>query len=207
MRLPAFVLLGALLVGAVDCAAASDPAAAVATTAVRHVVDADDGHTLALRGKTPPSPRGAILLLHGRTWSALPNFDLQSGGNTALGDGCLRVCRLRGVSTGSARLWHHPARRQRLAHAQSSRSRRACRGHANPPPAPGAGSAGGGWLSDGLGDALFTVQQHPQVFSKLLLYGFAVDHPAGVQLRAGTSQTQKRRRGRRPRHRQRVRIL
>jgi alpha-beta hydrolase superfamily lysophospholipase len=36
-----------------------------------------DGHHLAVWQKRGAQPRAAILLLHGRTWSSLPNFDLQ----------------------------------------------------------------------------------------------------------------------------------
>lgn len=39
-------------------------------------VKADDGHELALHAKVPARPKGAILLLHGRTWSGVPDFDL-----------------------------------------------------------------------------------------------------------------------------------
>jgi alpha-beta hydrolase superfamily lysophospholipase len=40
-----------------------------------------DGHPLTVWSKRPPTPaRGAVLLLHGRTWSARPNFDLQLPG-------------------------------------------------------------------------------------------------------------------------------
>lgn len=40
-----------------------------------------DGHPLTVWSKRPPVPaRGAVLLLHGRTWSARPNFDLQLPG-------------------------------------------------------------------------------------------------------------------------------
>ncbi|MBC8043558.1 MAG: alpha/beta fold hydrolase [Rhizobacter sp.] len=46
---------------------------------VRHTVLAD-GHPLAVWEKRAPSPKQAILLLHGRTWSALPDFDLQVAG-------------------------------------------------------------------------------------------------------------------------------
>jgi alpha-beta hydrolase superfamily lysophospholipase len=42
-------------------------------------VDAD-GHPLTVWVKRPAAPRGSILLVHGRTWSALPNFDLNVGG-------------------------------------------------------------------------------------------------------------------------------
>ena len=65
-----FVFLGA-------CASSPPPAA---REAVRHDVTADDGHKLALWEKRPAMARGVILLLHGRTWSGLPNFDLQVPG-------------------------------------------------------------------------------------------------------------------------------
>ena len=39
-----------------------------------------DGHSLALWAREVPRPKGVILLLHGRTWSALPDFDLQVPG-------------------------------------------------------------------------------------------------------------------------------
>jgi pimeloyl-ACP methyl ester carboxylesterase len=46
----------------------------------RLVVTADDGFQLTLWRKAPPEPRSAVLLIHGRTWSALPDFDLQVPG-------------------------------------------------------------------------------------------------------------------------------
>jgi pimeloyl-ACP methyl ester carboxylesterase len=39
-----------------------------------------DGHPLALWAREVRRPRGVIVLLHGRTWSALPDFDLQVPG-------------------------------------------------------------------------------------------------------------------------------
>ncbi len=39
-----------------------------------------DGHPLAVWARRPPHPQGAILLVHGRTWSARPDFDLQVPG-------------------------------------------------------------------------------------------------------------------------------
>ncbi len=39
-----------------------------------------NGHTFAIWARVPPAPRYAILLLHGRTWSSLPDFDLQAPG-------------------------------------------------------------------------------------------------------------------------------
>lgn len=45
----------------------------------RHTVDSD-GHPLAVWEKSPATPAAAVLLLHGRTWSTLPDFDLQVQG-------------------------------------------------------------------------------------------------------------------------------
>jgi pimeloyl-ACP methyl ester carboxylesterase len=40
-----------------------------------------EGQPLTLWLKEPNERKGAILLVHGRTWSALPNFDLQGAGS------------------------------------------------------------------------------------------------------------------------------
>jgi pimeloyl-ACP methyl ester carboxylesterase len=39
-----------------------------------------DGHPIAVWARKPAAPRGVVLLLHGRTWSSLPDFDLQVPG-------------------------------------------------------------------------------------------------------------------------------
>lgn len=64
---------------------------AVATPAlaepVRHTVSAD-GHPLAIWEKRAAGATEAVLLVHGRTWSARPDFDLQvPGENLSLMDG------------------------------------------------------------------------------------------------------------------------
>jgi pimeloyl-ACP methyl ester carboxylesterase len=60
---------------------------ASAAERLRHTVIAD-GHPLALWEKSAKEPREAILLVHGRTWSALPDFDLQvEGEDLSLMDG------------------------------------------------------------------------------------------------------------------------
>jgi len=67
-------LLGVLLLA---------PASVTAQPAARQPVKHDvvvDGHHLAVWEKKPAQPRAAILLVHGRTWSSLPNFDLQVPG-------------------------------------------------------------------------------------------------------------------------------
>ncbi len=54
---------------------------------LRHTVEVDR-HPMALWEKSPPDPWGTILLVHGRTWSSLPDFDLQvSGEELSLMDG------------------------------------------------------------------------------------------------------------------------
>lgn len=41
-------------------------------------IDADDGHRIVVWGRAPPSPRAVVLWIHGRTWSARPDFDLHA---------------------------------------------------------------------------------------------------------------------------------
>jgi pimeloyl-ACP methyl ester carboxylesterase len=66
-----FVAAGLLAVAPTPVVAQAAP------TLQRREVRADDGHRLVLWEKRPSSiPKGEIVLLHGRTWSALPNFDL-----------------------------------------------------------------------------------------------------------------------------------
>ncbi len=61
--------------------------ASAQTRAIRHTVEAD-GHPMALWEKSVDQPKGHILLHHGRTWSSIPDFDLQvSGEDLSLMDG------------------------------------------------------------------------------------------------------------------------
>lgn len=48
--------------------------------AVKHMVASRDGHPLAVWSKRPEQASGAFVLVHGRTWSGLPDFDLQVDG-------------------------------------------------------------------------------------------------------------------------------
>jgi pimeloyl-ACP methyl ester carboxylesterase len=54
-------------------------AAGSAAELQRHIVTAD-GHPIALWEKSAAGADEAVLLVHGRTWSALPDFDLQVDG-------------------------------------------------------------------------------------------------------------------------------
>lgn len=67
-RAAAFVLLG---VCAAALARAGEPVAHEITI---------DGHPLRIWEKSPEAPRSRVLLIHGRTWSTLPDFDLQVPG-------------------------------------------------------------------------------------------------------------------------------
>lgn len=50
-----------------------------------------DGHPIALWSKNPEEPKGAILFIHGRTWGALPLYDLQViGEDLSLMDGMVK---------------------------------------------------------------------------------------------------------------------
>jgi pimeloyl-ACP methyl ester carboxylesterase len=82
--LVALALLGGCLTG--EPYATSEVASAgevrEAAPLQRHVV-AVEGHPITVWSKAPPEPTGAIVLVHGRTWSALPDFDLQVPGQGA----------------------------------------------------------------------------------------------------------------------------
>jgi pimeloyl-ACP methyl ester carboxylesterase len=41
-----------------------------------------DGHPMTVWARRPDEPRAVLLLLHGRTWSSLPDFDLQVEGES-----------------------------------------------------------------------------------------------------------------------------
>lgn len=56
------------------------PAPRAPVEPARLTVTADDGFQLALWRKAPVRPRRAVLLIHGRTWSGRPDFDLQVPG-------------------------------------------------------------------------------------------------------------------------------
>ena len=65
----------------------SAPTSVTAAEPIRHTVTVD-GHPVALWEKSAADADEAILLVHGRTWSALPDFDLQvEGEDLSLMDG------------------------------------------------------------------------------------------------------------------------
>jgi alpha-beta hydrolase superfamily lysophospholipase len=67
------------------------PEPAAAQDLMRHTVTSD-GHPMAVWEKSPEAPRAVVLLVHGRTWSTRPDFDLQvSGEELSLMDGLVEM--------------------------------------------------------------------------------------------------------------------
>lgn len=162
-----------------------------ATNAQRHAVTADDGHQLVLWGKQAASPVGTILLLHGRTWGALPNFDLQVEGTPrsvldALAHAGYAAYALDqrgyGATPRDASGWLTPERAARDALAAAALIR------ARHPGLPAPAVVG---YSRGALTALLAVQRQGNAFSALVLYGFAADVDAPLQPVPGASRPER----------------
>ena len=82
-RFLAGLLALALSIPCLPASAARDAPPGATPATARLTVAADDGLPLALWARAPAHPRGTVLLVHGRTWSARPNFDLQVPGEPA----------------------------------------------------------------------------------------------------------------------------
>ncbi len=70
---------GALAVAA-GLVLAATPALGAQSPPLEHLTVSVEGHSMAVWARRPANPKGAILLVHGRTWSARPDFDLQVPG-------------------------------------------------------------------------------------------------------------------------------
>lgn len=131
-----------------------------------------DDHPVALWEKSAPGASEAILLVHGRTWSALPDFDLQvDGEDLSLMDGLVAAgyavyavdLRGYGETPRDATAWLTPNRAADdvaivlnwIAQSRSS----AHKPHLF------------GW-SMGSTISQLTVQRHPQAMSSLILFGY-----------------------------------
>ena len=139
---------------------------------VRNDVTASDGHHLILWSKTPATaPRGEIVLLHGRTWSARPNFDLHvAGQHVSLMDALVAKGyavfaldqRGYGATARDPSGWLTPDRAADDADDVldwvASRSRR--------PPHPALFG-----YSRGSATAMLAAQRHPEKLSALIMYG------------------------------------
>ncbi len=158
------------------------------TTAAKIEVVADDGHTLTLWEKSSAQPKRVLLLLHGRTWSSLPNFDLQVQGTPrsvmdALAQAGYAVYALDqrgyGATQRDASGWLTPQRaaQDALDAAKTIRARH--------PDLPAPVLVG---YSMGALTALLAAQDHADAFSALVLYGFPVDVEQPVPVALGNAK-------------------
>lgn len=153
---------------------------------IRHEVKSD-GQRLALWEKRPARPKGAIVLLHGRTWSSLPDFDLQvPGEKRSLMDALVArgyavyALDLRGYG-GSPRDpsgWNTP--NQAADDLASAIRWVSANGHIASKPALF------GW-SNGSTVAQLMAQQHPELISDLILFGYWKDPDVTIPMMPDTA--------------------
>jgi pimeloyl-ACP methyl ester carboxylesterase len=136
---------------------------------------AESGQVLSVSSRTPAHPRGVVVLVHGRTWSALPDFDFEPRqGNRSL----LQLLAAAGYATYAVDLpgygksprdpsgWLSPARSVRVVEATLQFAR--ARHPALPPPILL------GW-SRGARVAALTATLAHQALSGLVLYAYTFD--------------------------------
>ncbi|MEO8335386.1 MAG: alpha/beta fold hydrolase [bacterium] len=144
---------------------------ATAQRVQRQDVVADDGHHLALWSTRPTGqPKGEIVLLHGRTWSALPNFDLHAPGQKV------------SVMEALADLGYAVYALDQRGYGQTARDKT---GWLTPLRAAADAEAVTDWVasrapnkrrpallgySRGSGTAMLAAQRHPEKVSSLILY-------------------------------------
>ncbi|MEP1096014.1 MAG: alpha/beta fold hydrolase [Cyclobacteriaceae bacterium] len=141
----------------------------------RHTVTAD-GHPIAVWEKSATEASEAILLVHGRTWSAVPDFDLQvEGENLSLMDGLVErgyavyAVDLRGYgeTPRDSSEWFTPDRAAKdLASVLSwidNRNEWTIKPHLF------------GW-SMGSTNSQLTAQRYPELISSLTLFGYWFDN-------------------------------
>jgi pimeloyl-ACP methyl ester carboxylesterase len=148
---------------------ASSPAWAAAK--LEHFTVMADGHPLALWARQVAKPRGVIVLIHGRTWSSLPDFDLQVPGEHR---SVMQSLNEQGYSAFALDLRGY------------GKSPRDATGWITPDRASGDVVAALEWLarekkiakptllgwSQGSLVSQLTAQRHPQLISNLVLYGY-----------------------------------
>lgn len=81
---PGRALTWATLALAACTSPADDPAPAATepVPALERFTVPSEGHPMAVWARLPEAPEAVVLLLHGRTWSSLPDFDLQVEGES-----------------------------------------------------------------------------------------------------------------------------
>jgi pimeloyl-ACP methyl ester carboxylesterase len=147
------------------------PSSAWAGAKLEHFTVMAEGHPLALWARQVARPRGVILLIHGRTWSSLPDFDLQVPGEHR---SVMQSLNDHGLSAFALDLRGY------------GKSPRDSTGWITPDRASGDVVAALEWLarekkivkptllgwSQGSLVSQLTAQRHPQLISNLVLYGY-----------------------------------
>ncbi len=173
----AIVLLACISWLAAGCGDAATDASGVIPAPVQHTVDSD-GHPMAVWQKPASEPSAVVLLVHGRTWSTLPDFDLQVPGESlSLMDGLVE----RGLTTYGVDLrgygatprdetgWNTPVR----AAADVANVLRWVRGRHPETPVHLFGWSLGSMVSQ------LTAQREPALVDRLVLFGYP--HRPGVE--------------------------
>ncbi len=168
----AWLVAGCASVGTVPQSAAAAASATAAPALQRNSLVVEN-HALTLWSRELPKSKGAVLLIHGRTWSSLPNFDLEVAGQprsvmrslNAAGY-CAYALDLRGygASPRDASGWLTPDRASAdVAAALQWIARRERQ------PAALLGYSMGSVV------AQLTAQRHPELMSALVLFGYPRD--------------------------------
>ena len=140
----------------------------------KHIIEVD-GHPLTLWERRPEQPRAAILLLHGRTWSSIPDFDLQVAGERLsfmenLADAGLAVYALDlrgyGATPRNANGWATPRQASEDVAATLQWIQHNAGFHKPPFLLGWSQGASVAWLSE---------QRFPDRAAALILYGFSLD--------------------------------
>lgn len=162
---------------------------AQSSDATLHTVIAD-GHPLAVWEKSVPEPKGHILLHHGRTWSSIPDFDLQVPGES--------LSLMDGFNAMGYSAWAIDARGYGATPRDSS-------GWTTPDRAAmdmatvltwlearnGLKTNVWGW-SYGSMVAQLTAQRYPEAIRSLSLFGYPTDPDAQISAEQGSSAPQAR---------------
>jgi alpha-beta hydrolase superfamily lysophospholipase len=142
---------------------------------IEQQVTMDDGHKLTLYSRSAENPTAAILLIHGRTWSALPDFDLVthqedlSMMNALVKKGlAVYAVDLRGYgkTPRDQSGWNTPER--------AAKDTSIVLDYINTRHETLKGTTVFGW-SNGSLVAMLTAQKYPDKVKNLLLYGFPMD--------------------------------
>lgn len=162
------------------------PTSLLASVLIEEQVIMDDHHKVVLYSRIPEKPRASILLIHGRTWSALPDFDLKTPTENL---SMMQALESRGFAVYAVDMrgygktprgssgWNTPNR--------AAKDVAIILDEINQRHPTFKGTTAFGW-SYGSMVAMLTAQQYPSKVKNLILYGFPID--TRVQLDNGPKE-------------------